>query len=62
MINYVFILIFLTSRNYYRGEKVRPVGRIVKSWTGHEPIKFEDLAFRPAQMLQNKNKKIYFWS
>ena len=35
-------------------EKIRPVGRIAKTCTGHVPIKLEDLEFRPAQMLEKK--------
>ena len=42
-----------------------PVSRIVKCWTGHErvisQIKFEDLGFRPAQMLEKKIIKFIIW-
>jgi len=45
------------ERNLGSMEKIWPMSHIVKSWTGraHDlPFKFEDLGFRPAQMLEKK--------
>ena len=45
-------------------EKIRPVGRIVKSWTGHERVisqlnEFEDLGIWPAQQMLEKKIKLF---